>query len=91
VFVCPHCGESSHVFAEGGAKRLATENESRVLAEIPLDIKIRENSDAGTPIVAAHPDSPQAAAYRELAGEVARHISILNSRKVDIPVMMQMQ
>jgi len=91
VFVCPHCGESSHVFAEGGAARLADENESRVLAQIPLDIQIRENSDAGTPIVAAHPDSPQAAAYRELAGEVARHISILNSRKVDIPVVMQMQ
>jgi len=91
VFVCPHCGGESHVFAEGGAAKLATENDTRVLAEIPLDIKIRENSDAGTPIVASHPDSPQAAAYRELAGEVARQISILNSRKIEIPVVMQMQ
>jgi len=90
VFVCPHCGESSHVFSEGGAARLAEENESRVLAEIPLDIKIRENSDAGTPMVASHPDSPQAEAYRQLAGEVARHISVLNSRKIEIPVVMQM-
>jgi len=90
VFVCPHCGESSHVFAEGGANRLAEENESRVLAEIPLDIKIRENSDAGTPIVASHPDSPQAEAYRRLAGEVAREISVLNSRKIQIPVVVQM-
>ena len=90
VFVCPNCGESSHVFAEGGANRLAEENESRVLAEIPLDIKIRENSDAGTPIVAAHPDSPQAEAYRRLAGEVAREISVLNSRKIEIPVVVQM-
>ncbi|MDQ6971858.1 MAG: iron-sulfur cluster carrier protein ApbC [Mariprofundaceae bacterium] len=91
VFVCPHCGEASHVFASGGAEKLAHENESRVLAEIPLDIKIREDSDAGTPIVAAHPDSPQAESYRILAGEVARNISVLNSRKVEIPVMMQMQ
>jgi len=91
VFVCPHCGEASHVFAEGGAARLAEENNAKVLAEIPLDIKIRETSDAGTPIVAAHPDSPQAEAYRKLAGEVARNISILNARKVDIPVVMQMQ
>ena len=90
VFVCPHCGESSHVFAEGGASRLAEENDSRVLAEIPLDIKIRENSDSGTPIVAAHPDSPQAEAYRRLAGEVAREISVLNSRKIEIPVVVQM-
>jgi ATP-binding protein involved in chromosome partitioning len=78
------------VFAEGGASRLSEENESRVLAEIPLDIKIRENSDAGTPIVAAHPDSPQAEAYRLLAGEVAREISVLNSRKIEIPVVVQM-
>jgi len=91
VFVCPHCGGESHVFAQGGAARLAGENDTRVLAEIPLDIRIRENSDNGTPIVAAFPDSPQAAAYRDLAGEVARQISILNSRKIDIPVMMQMQ
>jgi len=91
VFVCPHCNGESHVFAQGGAARLAGENDTRVLAEIPLDISIRENSDAGTPIVASHPDSPQAAAYRDLAGEVAREISILNSRKIDIPVVMQMQ
>ncbi|MDX8392408.1 MAG: iron-sulfur cluster carrier protein ApbC [Mariprofundaceae bacterium] len=91
VFICPHCGEASHVFAKGGAERLAQENESKVLAEIPLDIQIREDSDAGTPIVAAHPDSVQAGAYRTLAGEVARNISILNARKVEIPVVMQMQ
>ncbi len=91
VFVCPHCGEASHIFAKGGAAHLAEENNSKVLVEIPLDIKIRENSDAGTPIVAAHPDSPQAEAYRKLAGEVARSISIINARKVDIPVVMQMQ
>jgi len=91
VFICPHCGGESHVFAEGGAGKLADESDSQVLAKIPLDIAIRENSDAGTPIVASHPDSPQAAAYIELAGEVARQISILNSRKVDIPVVMQMQ
>jgi ATP-binding protein involved in chromosome partitioning len=91
VFICPHCGEASHVFSEGGAERLAAESDTRVLAHIPLDIAIRENSDAGTPIVASHPDSPQAAAYRELAGEVARHISVLSSRKVEIPVVMQMQ
>ncbi len=91
VFICPHCGETSHVFAEGGAEKLAAENDSKVLAQIPLDIQIREDSDAGTPIVAARPDSKQAEAYRTLAGEVARHISILNARKVDIPVVMQMQ
>jgi len=89
VFICPHCGEASHVFAEGGADRLAEEQHVDVLGHIPLDIQIRLDSDNGTPIVAAHPDSPQAAAYRDLAGEVARRISIVNRRKIDIPVMIQ--
>jgi ATP-binding protein involved in chromosome partitioning len=88
VFVCPHCGEKSHIFAEGGAESLAEAYQSEVLAQVPLDIRIREDGDAGTPIVAAHPDSEQAAIYRRLAGEVARKISVLNQRKIDIPVVM---
>ena len=55
---------------------------------MPLDMQTRKDADAGTPIVAAHPESKQAEAYRALAGEVARKISILNSRKVSIPVIM---
>ncbi|HXH72379.1 MAG TPA: iron-sulfur cluster carrier protein ApbC [Mariprofundaceae bacterium] len=89
AFVCPHCGKTSHIFAEGGADRLAEAQNVEVLAHIPLDIEIRLNSDAGTPIVASHPDSPQAAAYRDMAGEVARRISVINRRKINIPVMVQ--
>ncbi|HKJ84203.1 MAG TPA: iron-sulfur cluster carrier protein ApbC [Mariprofundaceae bacterium] len=87
VFVCPHCGEQSHIFDEGGADRLGEKYNTEVLARIPLDIKIRENSDGGTPIVASLPDSDQAKAYSEMAGEVARKISVLNSRKVEIPIV----
>jgi len=87
-FICPHCGEPSSIFAEGGAERLSQEVNTVVLAHIPLDISIRELSDKGTPVTAALPDSEQAAAYRKLAGEVARKISIINSRKIDIPVVM---
>ncbi len=89
VFICPHCGESSHVFAEGGADKLAREQKVDVLGHIPLDIQIRLDSDNGTPIVAAHPDSEQAEAYRRFAGKMAQKISIINHRKIDIPVMIQ--
>lgn len=88
-FICPHCGGSSPIFAEGGADRLAEEYKTCVLAHIPLDMRIRELSDSGTPVVAALPDSEQAAAYRHLAGEIARKISIINRRKIDIPVTIQ--
>ena len=86
-FICPHCGESSAIFAEGGAERLSQEYKTDVLAHVPLDIAIRENSDAGTPIVAAMPDSDQAKLYKTLAGDIARKISILNRRKINIPVV----
>ncbi|MDQ6969319.1 MAG: iron-sulfur cluster carrier protein ApbC [Mariprofundus sp.] len=88
-FICPHCGESSAIFSEGGAERLSKEHDSEVLAHIPLDIKIRQNADEGTPIVAAMPDSDQAKIYQDLAGSVARKISILNRRQVNIPIIMQ--
>lgn len=77
VFVCPHCGGESHIFARGGADRLAAEHGTEVLARIPLDMGIRGHSDAGTPIVAALPDTGQAAGFRDLAGEVARRLSVI--------------
>ncbi|PJA34834.1 MAG: iron-sulfur cluster carrier protein ApbC [Zetaproteobacteria bacterium CG_4_9_14_3_um_filter_53_7] len=88
-FICPHCGVSSPIFAEGGAERLSVEYKTEVLAHIPLDMRIREKADEGTPIVAADPDSAQAKIYQTLAGAVARKISVLNSRKIEIPVIMQ--
>ena len=45
------------------------------LGEIPLVSAIRETSDAGTPIVAAAPDSPEAKAFLLIAKEVAAKIA----------------
>ena len=88
-FICPHCGASSPIFSEGGAERLSLEYKTEVLAHIPLDMRIREKADEGTPIVAADPDSAQAKIYQTLAGAVARKVSVLNSRKIEIPIVMQ--
>ena len=66
-FVCPHCGERSEIFGHGGAKAEAEATMTAFLGEIPLDARIRETSDAGTPIVAADPQSPQAESYLALA------------------------
>lgn len=55
VFVCPHCGESTHIFSADGAEKLAEKQKVDVLAKLPLDLAIREMSDAGTPIAAALP------------------------------------
>jgi ATP-binding protein involved in chromosome partitioning len=69
-FLCPHCGGRSEIFAHGGARHDAEQMGVPFLGEAPLDIKIRETSDAGRPVVAADPDSPQAAVYLNLAAKV---------------------
>ena len=70
VFVCPNCGHESHIFSHGGARKEADKQGIRFLGEVPLDLKIRETSDAGKPIVLHFPDSPQAAGYRAIAKQV---------------------
>ena len=69
-FTCPNCGHRSDIFAHGGARREAETLGVDFLGEIPLDIVIRETSDGGRPIVASHPDSPHAQAYRDIAAQV---------------------
>ena len=69
-FICPHCGGESHIFGHGGARDCAAELGVPFLGEIPLDIEIRETSDAGTPVVAISPESDHAACFRAIARAV---------------------
>jgi len=69
-FQCPHCGERTDVFSHGGAKEEAELLQMDFLGEIPLDIQIRETSDAGHPIVDESPDSAHAKAYKAIAEQI---------------------
>ncbi|MDY0884283.1 iron-sulfur cluster carrier protein ApbC [Dongia soli] len=69
-FCCPNCGHRSEIFAHGGAQREAERGGVDFLGEIPLDIAIRETSDGGRPIVVSDPQSPHAAAYRDMAQRI---------------------
>ncbi|MDX9860276.1 MAG: Mrp/NBP35 family ATP-binding protein [Rhodospirillales bacterium] len=69
-FICPHCGARTDIFAHGGAQREAERLGTTFLGEIPLDMRIRETSDGGTPIVIAEPESPQAQAFLAIADRV---------------------
>jgi ATP-binding protein involved in chromosome partitioning len=71
TFLCPNCGHESHIFGHGGARETAAELGCDFLGEIPLVPSIRETSDAGTPIVALAPNSPEARAFRDIAERVA--------------------
>jgi ATP-binding protein involved in chromosome partitioning len=87
VFVCPHCNGESHIFSQGGAEALSEQFKTDVIAKVPLNISIRENGDAGTPIVAANPDSDEAAIYKAMAVTVMNKVTTLNKRKITIPIM----
>ena len=67
TFICPHCGQASHIFGHGGARHEAEKLGVPFLGEVPLDMAIRETSDSGRPVVATAPDGPHAAAYRSIA------------------------
>jgi ATP-binding protein involved in chromosome partitioning len=70
MFICPKCGTRSDIFGHGGARHEAERLGVPFLGEVPLEMSIRETSDAGLPIVATQPDSPHAAAYRTIAANV---------------------
>ena len=74
-FLCPHCGGRSDVFGHGGARHEAEKLGVPFLGEIPLELAIRETSDAGTPIVATAPDSAHAAVYRTIASRIAAAVA----------------
>ncbi|ACK50035.1 nucleotide-binding protein-like protein [Methylocella silvestris BL2] len=69
-FVCPHCGGRSDIFGHGGARREAERYGVPFLGEVPLDMDIREQSDAGRPIVVSDPGGAHAKVYRELAAQI---------------------
>jgi ATP-binding protein involved in chromosome partitioning len=69
-----------YLFGRGGGQRMARELGVPFLGEVPIDPRVAEGGDAGKPIVVFAPDSPAAAAFRELAGNVARRLAVLAER-----------
>ncbi len=73
--VCSNCGHVEHLFGQGGGERMAAQYGVPLLGSLPLEIGIREQGDAGVPIVASAPESAAAAAYRETARRLVEELS----------------
>ena len=71
VHTCSNCGHVEHLFGQGGGERMAAQYGVPLLGSLPLDIAIREQGDAGQPVVVAAPDSTVAQAYRQTARVMA--------------------
>jgi len=77
-FICPCCGTQTPVFDSGGARAAAEHMGIPFLGEIPIDIKIRQSGDAGKPIVARHPESPEAQQFMAIAKQLAMTVKDRN-------------
>lgn len=69
--ICTNCGHEDAIFGSGGAEKIVEDFDSRLLGRLPLDARIREQTDSGKPTVIAEPDSAIAAAYRQAAWNIA--------------------
>ncbi len=75
-FPCPHCGEPIDLFGAGGGKSVADGLSKTfginipVLGNIPFDIRLREGSDKGEPLVSAFPESDAAVAITAIAQQL---------------------
>ncbi len=76
IHVCSSCGHAEHIFGAGGGTRMAAEYGVRLLGELPLDARIREETDAGRPTVVAEPRSARARAYFQMARSTAGALAV---------------
>jgi len=76
IHICSNCGHEEPIFGEGGGQRMADQYNVDLLGQLPLDIRIREETDGGKPTVVAEPDSRIAQIYREIARKTAAKLSL---------------
>jgi ATP-binding protein involved in chromosome partitioning len=89
-FIAPDTGARYNIFGEGGGEKLASQYGVPFLGSIPIGIEVREGGDRGVPVVVGHPESPQAEAFRKVAEEVARQVSI-EAMKPELVVLKKSQ
>jgi len=68
---CSQCGHVEHIFGEGGGAAMAGDYKVPYLGGLPLDIRIREQADAGQPTVVAEPRGELAGLYLGIARRIA--------------------
>ncbi|GHU32992.1 iron-sulfur cluster carrier protein [Betaproteobacteria bacterium] len=75
LHICSQCGHEEHIFGTGGAERMARDYGVEVLGALPLELSIRELTDAGKPTVVGAPQSRAADIYRAIARRVGVKIA----------------
>jgi ATP-binding protein involved in chromosome partitioning len=74
--ICSNCGHEEHIFGSGGGGRMAEQYGVALLGQLPLDIRIREETDSGKPTVIADPECRISQAYREIARNATAKLAL---------------
>lgn len=72
--ICSNCGHKEAIFGSGGGESLSQEYGVEVIAQLPLDLAIRETMDAGNPVVASDPDHGVSKEYMCLATNLEQQL-----------------
>ncbi len=75
TFTCPHCGESTDIFRNGGGERMSQEIGVPFLGALPLDADVVTCGDEGRPIVADQPTSVSAKVYAAIAAALVEQLN----------------
>ena len=78
--ICPHCGNKIDLFGEGGGEKLAEKMGVDFLGKVPIDLKAREASDSGMPIV-LYEDTPAAKAFMGIAQKLVAKLEELKKEE----------
>lgn len=73
---CNHCGEKDAVFGQQGGAQMAEQYGVNLLGSLPLNRRIREQADGGSPFVVAEPNSPISEIYRDIARKLTAKLSL---------------
>ena len=76
IHICSKCSHEEHIFGEGGGQRMADQYGVDFLGALPLDIRIRVETDGGKPTVVAEPDSRISQIYREIGRKTAAKLAL---------------
>lgn len=74
--ICSECGHEEHIFGEGGGARMAEQYNVDFLGALPLETRIREETDTGKPTVVADPEARASQIYREIARKAAAKLAL---------------
>ena len=86
TFVAPDTGVEYDIFGTGGGQELAEALGTELLGRVPIDLRLREGGDDGTPMVLTHPDAPGSKVITAIAADIMKRNTTLIGRSLPLSV-----